>query len=309
MYHAKETGRNIYQFFRSEMNARALERQSLEDGLRYAIARQELALQYQPKLNLVNGQIVGAEALIRWRDPQREFVPPTKFIPIAEDCGLIVSLGRWVLREACLQMRAWRRAGLPPVHIAINISPVELRAPEFVSGVRAILAETGVEPRYLELELTETALLEDSRATGQSRSAVAVLRELKQIGVLLALDDFGTGYSSLSQLKHFPIDTLKIDQSFVRDLKANGEGLNIVAGLIGLGKCLNTQVVAEGVETRAQREILAEHGCPQGQGYYFSPPVSADEFGRILERDAAGTRLPDPMASNDLMPTRALITA
>jgi diguanylate cyclase (GGDEF)-like protein len=283
MYHAKETGRDSYQFFKSEMNAHAIERQSLEESLRYAIERQELVLHYQPKLNLATGEIIGAEALIRWRRPQRGLVPPGQFIAIAEDCGLIVPIGRWVLREACRQARAWRVAGLPSLCISTNVSSVELRAPGFVSGVRAILKETGLEPRYLELELTETALIEDSR------SVTDVLKELKDIGVLLALDDFGTGYSSLIHLKRFPIDALKIDQSFVRDLTTDDDGAGIVTAMIGLGKSLHMQVVAEGVETRAQLEFLQEHGCPQAQGYYFSRPVSAAEFGQLLECGAVAT--------------------
>jgi len=188
MYHAKETGRDSYQFFKPAMNARAIERQSLEDSLRYALERQELVLHYQPKINLATGGIIGAEALIRWRHPQRGLVPPGQFVTIAEDCGLIVPIGRWVLREACRQARAWQTAGLPRLCVAINVSAMELRAPGFVAGVRAVLKETGLEPRYLELELTETVLIEDSR------SVADVLKELKSIGVLLALDDFGTGY-------------------------------------------------------------------------------------------------------------------
>ena len=280
MYHAKETGRDGYQFFKSEMNARAIERQSLEDGLRYAIERQELVLYYQPKLDLATGGIIGAEALIRWRHPRRGLVPPGQFIAIAEDCGLIVPIGRWVLREACRQARAWQIAKLP-LCVAINISAVELRAPGFVSGVRAILKETGLEPRYLELELTETVLIEDSR------SVADVLNELKDIGVLLALDDFGTGYSSLSHLKRFPIDALKIDQSFVRDLTMDKDDAGIVTAVIGMGKSLHMLVVAEGVETREQLEVLQEHGCPQGQGYYFCRPVPAEQFGQLLARDIA----------------------
>jgi diguanylate cyclase (GGDEF)-like protein/PAS domain S-box-containing protein len=307
MYHAKETGRDSYQFFESAMNARAIERRSLEESLHHVIARRELMLHYQPQLSLLSGQIIGAEALIRWQHPQRGFVPPTQFLPIAEDCGLIVSLGRWVLREACLQMRSWQGAGLPQVRLAINISAVELRAPGFAASVRAILAETGLAPHDLEFELTETGLLEGSRLRGAASSTAAVLEDLKDLGVLLALDDFGTGYSSLSHLKHLPIDTLKIDQSFVRDLKATGEGFDMVTGLIGLGRCLHTQVVAEGVETREQLEILTAYGCPQGQGFYFSPPVASAEFSRLLARDAAGMRLPAPGASGEPMPQRALI--
>ena len=285
LYHAKETGRDSYQFFKPEMNARAIERQSLENGLRYAIERRELVLHYQPKLNLATGGIIGVEALIRWRHPQRGLVLPGKFIAIAEDSGLIVPIGRWVLREACRQARAWQAAGLPPLCIATNISPVELRAPDFVSGVRAVLTETGLEPRYLELEITETGLMEDLR------SVADVLQELKEIGVLLALDDFGTGYSSLSHLKHFPIDALKIDQSFVRNLTTDEDATGIVTAMIGMGKTLRMRVVAEGVETREQLEILQEHGCPQGQGYYFCRPLPAEEFSQLLERDTAATAI------------------
>lgn len=281
MYHAKQVRHDSYQFFKPEMNVRAIERQSLEDSLHYAIERQELVLHYQPKFNLASGGIIGAEALIRWRHPQRGLVPPGQFIPIAEECGLIVPIGRWVLREACRQARAWQIAGLPPLCVAINVSAVELRAPGFVAGVRATLRETGLEPRYLELELTETVLIEDSR------SVADVLKELKDIGVLLALDDFGTGYSNLSQLKRFPIDALKIDQSFVRDLAVDEDDAGIVTAVIGMGKSLHMRVVAEGVETREQLEILQEHGCPQGQGYYFCRPVPAEQFRRLLEHDTA----------------------
>ena len=279
MYHAKQTRHDSYEFFKPEMNARAIERQSLEDTLHHALERQELVLHYQPKFNLATSGIVGAEALIRWRHPQRGLVPPGQFISIAEECGLIVPIGRWVLREACRQARAWQIAGLPPLCVAINVSSVELRAPGFVAGVRATLKETGLEPRYLELELTETVLIEDSR------SIADVLTELKDIGVLLALDDFGTGYSNLSQLKRFPIDALKIDQSFVRDLAVDKDDAGIVTAVIGMGKSLNKRVVAEGVETREQLEILQQHGCPQGQGYYFCRPVPAEQFRQFLENE------------------------
>jgi EAL domain-containing protein (putative c-di-GMP-specific phosphodiesterase class I) len=275
------------------MNAHAIERQSLQEGLHHAIERHELALHYQPKLDLVTREIVGAEALVRWRHPQRGLVPPAQFISVAEDCGLIVPIGRWVLREACRQMRVWQAAGLAPRCIAFNVSAVELRAPGFVSGVRSILGETGLEPRYLEIELPESRLIEDTYASGEARSVGDALKELKEIGALLALDDFGTANSSVSDLKSLPIDTLKIDQSFIHDLTRNKDGIGIVVGLIGLGNCLNMRVIAEGVETHEQIEILAEHGCPQGQGYYFSRPVPAEEFARLLKRDAAGMRLPN----------------
>jgi diguanylate cyclase (GGDEF)-like protein/PAS domain S-box-containing protein len=283
MYHAKETGRDSYQFFKSEMNVHAIERQSVEESLHYAIERRELVLHYQPKLNLATGEIIGAEALIRWRHPQRGLVSPKQFISIAEDCGLIVPIGRWVMREACRQARAWQVAGMPGLSISTNVSPVELRAPGFVAGVRAILTETGLEPHCLELELTESVLIDDSR------SVADVLKELKDIGVLLALDDFGTGYSSLTHLRRFPVDALKIDQSFVSDLATDEGGAGIVTAMIGMGKSLGMQVVAEGVETQQQLEILQDRGCPQAQGYYFSRPVPSEDFGRLLECGTAAT--------------------
>jgi diguanylate cyclase (GGDEF)-like protein/PAS domain S-box-containing protein len=278
MYQAKDSGRDTYQFFEADMNVRSLERRSLENALRQALERQEFALQYQPKMNLETGAIIGVEALIRWNHPERGLVPPVQFIPIAEECGFIVPIGRWVLGEACRQARAWRDAGLPQLGIAVNVSAVELRAREFVNGVRAILTETGLDPRCLELELTETFLMQDSRSTA------VVLHALKALGVRLALDDFGTGYSSLSYLKRFPIDTVKIDQSFVRDLTTDADDASIVCAVISMGKSLHMRVVAEGVETPEQLEFLRGQICPEGQGYYFSHPVAADEFAQLLER-------------------------
>ena len=279
MYHAKESGHDKYQFFEPDMNVRAMERQSLEGDLRHAVERRELVLHYQPKISLETGIITGVEALVRWCHPQRGFVLPGDFISIAEECGLIVPIGRWVLREACRQARVWQDTSLPQICIAINISAVELRAPDFVSGVRAILTETGLDPRYLELELTETVLMRDSRIVAD------LLTELKDIGVLLALDDFGTGYSSLSHLKRFPIDTLKIDQSFVRDLTTDADDASIVSAVISMGKSLHMGVVAEGVETREQLDFLREQCCTQGQGYYFCRPVPAEAFGRLQGRN------------------------
>jgi diguanylate cyclase (GGDEF)-like protein/PAS domain S-box-containing protein len=277
MYHAKEAGRDSLQFFTLEMNARAIERRTVEESLRHAIERNELVLHYQPKLDLATGELMGAEALIRWHHPERGLVTPKEFISVAEDCGLIVPIGRWVLREACRQARAWQVSGLSELCMSTNVSPVELRSPGFVAGLRSILADTGLEPRLLELELTETVLIDESR------SVADVLRELKEIGVRLALDDFGTGYSSLTHLKRFPIDALKIDQSFVHDLATDTDGASIVTAMIGMGRNLRMQVVAEGVETREQLEILREHGCHQAQGYYLGRPVPSEEFGRLLE--------------------------
>jgi EAL domain-containing protein (putative c-di-GMP-specific phosphodiesterase class I) len=265
------------------MNVRAVERQFVEVALRHAVDQREFVLQYQPQMNLGTGAIIGVEALIRWRHPERGLVPPAHFIPIAEECGVIAAIGRWVLREACCQAQTWQRAGLPPVRVAINISAAELRAKDFVAGVRATLLETGLDPRYLELELTETFLMQDSKST------LGVLLALKAMGVQLALDDFGTGYSSLSYLRRFPIDTLKIDQSFVRDITTDAGDAGIVSAVISMGKSLNMRVVAEGVETQEQLAFLQEQRCPEGQGYHFSRPLVAREFTRLLGRSVPKT--------------------
>jgi diguanylate cyclase (GGDEF)-like protein/PAS domain S-box-containing protein len=276
MYQAKHGGRDRFRFFKSALSATAIERQSLEASLPLAIERRELVLHYQPKHDLTSGDIVGAEALVRWRHPQLGLIPPVRFVPIAEDCGLIVPVGRWVLREACRQAREWQVAGLPTLSIAINVSAAELRTPDFISGVGDILKETGLEPRYLELDLTEAALIEDSR------SVADMLRELREIGVLLALDDFGTGRSSIATLKRFPLDTIKIDGSIVRDARTEKGGADKLSAMIGMGKNLQLQVVAEGVETQQQLEILQRCGCPQGQGFYFSRPLPPEDFGELL---------------------------
>jgi diguanylate cyclase (GGDEF)-like protein/PAS domain S-box-containing protein len=278
MYHAKENGRDNRQFFKRELNMRALERQSLENGLRHALERDEFTLHYQPKLNLRTGAIIGVEALLRWLHPQFGAVPPADFIPIAEESGLIVPIGRWVLAEACHQAQAWQDIGLAPMRIGINISAVELRANDFVEFVGGLLATTGLESRFLEFELTETFLMQDSASTS------AVLQALKAIGVHLALDDFGTGYSSLNHLKRFPIDTLKIDRSFVHGITTNSDDASIVGAMISMGSHLHMRVVAEGVETREQLAFLRDHDCPFGQGYYFSLPVTARECTQLLRR-------------------------
>jgi diguanylate cyclase (GGDEF)-like protein/PAS domain S-box-containing protein len=276
MYHAKANGRDNYQFFQSEMNVRAIERHSVENGIRQALARQEFVLYYQPKMNLLTNAIVGVEALIRWRHPQRGLVPPAQFIPVAEECGLIVPIGLWVIGEACRQTRAWQDAGLVPIRIAINISAVELRDKDFVANVRSILTATGLEPRYVEFELTETFLLQDSNSTS------VVLQAIKDLGVGLALDDFGTGYSSLSYVNRYPIDTLKIDRSFVRDITTDASDASIVSAVISMGESLHMRVVAEGVETPEQLAFLKRQSCPEAQGYYFNQPVAAQAFSRLL---------------------------
>jgi diguanylate cyclase (GGDEF)-like protein/PAS domain S-box-containing protein len=283
MLNAKDNGRNNYQFFKPDMNEHALERQSLESGLRHALNRREFVLYYQPKIDLETEAITGAEALIRWRQPGQGIVLPEKFIRIAEQCGFIVPIGRWALREACRQTQNWLDENLGPMPVAVNISAVELRSKDFVQGVRAVLQEIGLDARYLEFELTETALMQDPKST------IAVLRALKDMGVRLTLDDFGTGYSSLSYLKRFPIDALKIDKSFVRGLCTNASDANIVSAVINMGKSFGLRVIAEGVETREQFLRLQVQQCAEGQGYYFQEPVAAVEFAKLLGSDLSST--------------------
>jgi diguanylate cyclase (GGDEF)-like protein/PAS domain S-box-containing protein len=277
MYEAKKLGRNNYQFFRKDMQVRLADRQLLERDLRYALRRNEFLLHYQPKFNLQRGQITGMESLIRWVHPQRGMVPPAQFIPIAEECGLILPIGQWVLLEACRQARAWSDSGLGIVPIAVNVSAAEFGDKDFISGVRAVLIATGVEPRNLELELTESVLMQDAEST------VRTLGALKTMGVTLAIDDFGTGYSSFTYLRRFPVDTLKLDQSFVQEISEDPGDATIVSAMINVANSLNLRVIAEGVETRAQLKFLQSHGCGEGQGYYFSHPVAAEHAGKLLE--------------------------
>lgn len=285
MYQAKESGRNCYQYFKHEMNAKALQRQSIENGLRMAIERKSFVLHYQPKFDLQSGAITSVEALVRWRHPMRGVLPPSEFISIAEESGLIVPLGKWVLHEGCRQAKEWRDAGLTPIRMAINVSAVELRGKDFVQDVRAVLQDTGFDPAYLELELTETFLLQDPKSTA------AMLTTLKALGVHIALDDFGTGYSSLSYMRRFPIDSLKIDESFIRDVVSDSGSASVVQAIINMGKSLHMRVVAEGVETRDQLHFLQERACPEAQGFFLGRPVIAKHMTRLLEADStAGSR-------------------
>jgi diguanylate cyclase (GGDEF)-like protein/PAS domain S-box-containing protein len=277
MYHAKQYGRDNYQFFRPDMSLRAVERQSLEGQLRYALERQELLLQYQPKVNLKTGAITSVEALVRWQHPERGLLLPGHFLTIAEDTGMIVPIGRWVLREACRQTREWLDAGLLAVPVAVNISSLEFRSEQFSEGVQLALKNSCLDPRYLELELTETVLMRHANSTAFA------LGKLKAIGVRLAVDDFGTGYSSLSYLTRFPIDALKLDQSFVHDIMASSDDAIVVSAVISMGKSLKHRIIAEGVETLEQLAFLQVHGCDEGQGYYFSRPVVAQQFAKLLE--------------------------
>ncbi len=277
MYQAKEKGRQGYQFFMPAMNVRAVERQSIEEGLRRALERRELAVHYQPKIDLSSRRITGAEALIRWNHPTRGLVPPGQFISVAEECGLIRPIGAWVLREACKQTRTWADAGLPALTMAVNVSAMEFREDTFLEGVFATLSETGIDAHQLELELTESVLVK------QAESAASILQALREKGVQVAIDDFGTGYSSLSYLRKFPVDALKIDQSFVRQISNGGDDTIIVTAIIALARSLKLRVVAEGVETAEELAFLLAQQCDEVQGYYFSRPVPPHQFASLLK--------------------------
>ncbi|MES2663964.1 MAG: EAL domain-containing protein [Pseudomonadota bacterium] len=277
MYHAKENGRNNFQFFKQEMMDRAIERQAIESSLRRALAENEFMLHYQPKFDLETGIITGVEALLRWQHPIRGMIPPAHFITIAEDYGLIIPIGQWVLQEVCIQAQSWLKSGLLFKRIAINISAIEFRSKDFLNSVQKIFAETKISPEYLEFELTESVLMQDAE------SAISMLTTLRDMGVNIAIDDFGTGYSSLSYLKQLPIDTLKIDQSFVQDIATDSNDAAIVNAIIAMGESLKYQVIAEGIESKEQLNFLKASKCAQGQGYLFSKPVNAKEFGELLK--------------------------
>jgi diguanylate cyclase (GGDEF)-like protein/PAS domain S-box-containing protein len=280
MYQAKENGRSNYQFFKPDMNKRAMERHLIEEHLRRAIERDQLSLHFQPKIDFRTGAIVGAEALLRWTHPTRGAVGPAQFIPVAEACGLIVPIGRWVLRRACAQARAWIDAGLPVGTMAVNVSAIEFRDRDFLAVLFATLAETGLDPTLLQLELTESVLMK------QPESAAKILATLRDRGVQVAVDDFGTGYSSLSYLRRFPIDALKIDQSFVGHICTTPDDASIVTAVIGMAQSLRLRVIAEGVETHAQMAFLQAHACDEAQGYYFSRPMPALQYADLLAGSA-----------------------
>jgi diguanylate cyclase (GGDEF)-like protein/PAS domain S-box-containing protein len=281
MYYAKRSGHDNYQFFRSEMSHQAAERQSLEGQLRYAVERHELLLHYQPKVNLESRAITSVEALVRWQHPERGLLLPGEFLSIAEDTGMIVSIGQWVLREACRQTREWLDAGIPAVPVAVNISSLEFGSDDFPENVQIALKNSRLDPKYLELELTESVLMR------HTAFAAAALGELKASGVRVAVDDFGTGYSSLSYLARFPIDSLKLDQSFVHDIVSSTDIAIIASAVISMGNSLKHKVIAEGVETSQQLAFLRAHGCEEGQGFYFSRPVDAKQFAKLLKTGIA----------------------
>ncbi|TGU74372.1 EAL domain-containing protein [Geomonas terrae] len=276
LYRAKELGHQNFQFHTGEMNARSLARMTLENHLRHALERQELVVYYQPKASLSSGAVVGMEALLRWHSPELGVVPPDTFIPLAEETGLILPIGAWVLKTACAQNRAWRDAGIPSPPVAVNLSPRQFRQHDIAAVVAQVLVETGLEPHLLELEITEGMVMQDATRV------TAVLGELKQMGLTLAMDDFGTGYSSLGYLKRFPFDKLKIDKSFVRDITRDPDSAAIAKAVIAMAHSLHLKVIAEGVETQGQLNYLQSQGCDEIQGYFLSKPVPAAEFERLL---------------------------
>ena len=276
MYRAKEMGRNTWQFYAPAMSERTLERLEIEADLRHALERNQFALYFQPQLELAGGHVVGMEVLLRWNHPQHGIIAPSRFIALAEEMGLIIPIGAWVLRQACVQTRAWHLAGLGELRVAVNLSPRQFTQKGLVQSIAAILTDSGLAARYLELEVTESMVMSDVD------HAITILRELKQLGVQIAIDDFGTGYSSLSYLRRFPIDVLKIDQSFVSDITLAEDDAAIVHAIISLARGLRLQVIAEGVETNEQLAFLREHGCHQVQGFLFSQPVPALEFAALV---------------------------
>jgi EAL domain-containing protein (putative c-di-GMP-specific phosphodiesterase class I) len=279
MYRAKEQGRNTYQYFTREMNERALARVQMEAALRRAIDHKEFLLHYQPKVDLKSGLICGFEALLRWQHPEKGMVLPSEFVSVLEDAGLIVQVGEWVLQEVCLQIRAWQREGLAVRPITVNLSARQFQQKDFEATVRHVLREAGVDPSLVQFELTESLLMSDP--VGAART----LRGLKDSGVKISVDDFGTGYSSLAYLKRFPIDALKIDYSFIRDITTDPEDAMITLAIIGLAHSLRLKVVAEGVETQEQLELLAANGCDEIQGYRFSVPTTPQECGKMIREN------------------------
>ena len=276
MYRAKELGRNSYQFYTSEMNNKVQGKLAMQDGLRNALNHDEFLLLYQPQVDLQSGQIIGVEALIRWQHPELGIVSPIKFISQAEETGLIVPIGDWVIHAACKQNKDWQDAGLPPITMSVNISARQFIERDLIDRVRHALQETGLDPQYLELELTESLIMQDLQ------QAISKMKELQSMGISLSIDDFGTGYSSLAALKSFPIARLKIDQSFVRDLPDNENDKAIATAVISLGHTLNLRVIAEGVETKEQQTFLHENSCDEIQGHFFSKAVSAEDISLLL---------------------------
>jgi diguanylate cyclase len=300
MYFAKQAGRNGFHFFNPSMSVFSRERLDLESELRRALPMKQFEVHYQPKVDVATGRMNSVEALLRWRHPTRGLVGPLDFIPIAEETGLMLPIGEWVLREACRQARQWQREGLPFLRIAVNISPIHFRQTKFLDIVRSALLDHDLEPQYLEIELTETTVMD------HAENSVNILEELSRMGVIVSIDDFGTGYSSMSYLRRFPIDKLKIDRSFIHDMTSNSDAASIVKAIISLAHSLRLKVVAEGVETEEQLQQLRELGCDQFQGFYRSAAVLPGEIGDFVQKNAETASLPD---QSMFMETQSKLTA
>ncbi|MCK5508446.1 MAG: GGDEF domain-containing protein, partial [Desulfobacterales bacterium] len=278
MYHAKNAGRNNFQFYAKYMNERTLSRLNMEAKLKKALERNEFILYYQPQVESATSTIVGVEALIRWEHPEMGLVSPNEFIPIAEETRLIIPIGEWVLRTACAQMAVWHKAGFNKIRVGVNLSSLQFRQGNIVKTIKNILATTGLDPQYLELELTESMVMQNVEET------IATLWQLKEMGLKLSIDDFGTGYSSMSYLKRFPLDTLKIDRSFIKDIMTDSSDAAITKATIGLAQGLELTTIAEGIETKEQLTFLRKQGCDQIQGYFISRPVPAEKVEQLFAK-------------------------
>ncbi|MDB5081594.1 MAG: response regulator [Chloroflexi bacterium] len=291
MLHTKKQGGNAFQLYNVEMNTRSLDQLKLETSLRHALERNELEIYFQPQVDIRKGQVVGAEALLRWKHPEQGFISPMVFIPIAEETGLIHAIGDWVLKTACLKVKSWQDAGYPPLRLAVNISSRQIYQPNFTAKVAQIVKDTGLAPQNLELELTESTLIHEVD------SASSILGKLKSLGIQIAIDDFGTGFSSLSYLKQFPFDTLKVDRYFVQNIGQDSENSAITLATIQMAHSLNLKVIAEGVETERELDFLSQHGCDEIQGYFYSRPLAQDSFEKLL---ASKKSLQDVIQANKL---------
>ncbi|MGR3178911.1 MAG: putative bifunctional diguanylate cyclase/phosphodiesterase [Candidatus Anammoxibacter sp.] len=277
MRHVKKKGGNNFQFFANEMNIKAKKRIEIENNIRRALKNEEFVVYYQPKIDIESRSIVGAEALIRWQDPEHGMISPCVFIPVAEECGLICQIGEWVLRNVCKQGKQWLTQGLKPIRISVNVAAHQLRSIDFVDQVRNIINETGMPTSQLELEITESVMVDNVDL------GIKILQKFRDMGIFISIDDFGTGYSSLSYLSRFPITTLKVDRSFIKDMHKHGNDTEITRAIIGLSKSLNLEIVAEGAELAEQISLLKEQGCSIVQGFYYSPPIPAADFERLLK--------------------------
>jgi EAL domain-containing protein (putative c-di-GMP-specific phosphodiesterase class I) len=280
MYHAKKEGKNNYQFYSPRLNTHSLERVSLEAAIRRALARHEFRLHYQAKRDTDSDRITGMEVLLRWQHPDLGLLAPLRFLPVAEETGLIVPLGRWVLRAACRQNMEWQSQGLPKLVVSVNLTPRQFNDDSLVPDIRALLAETGMASELLELEISEKMLIQDNERT------LRILKALKAEGVRIAIDDFGTGYSSLSTLKQFPLDTIKIDRSFIRGVADTPGDRHVTEAIIAMGRTLSLTIVAQGVETRDQADFLRQNACQECQGFYFNAPVPPEQFAAVLRMQA-----------------------